>query len=231
VTTDLLNVRQGPATSYPIVCVLKKGQTVKVFGQIGDWYAIYEPGKGCVGAASSKYLKSAGTGTTVAQPTKAPAKAPVAQNPSPTAKKVQPSMAPSAVSTAPPSGVTSEEQTLLNLVNKARASAGVGPLSFDMDLMKVARLKAKDMVDKNYFSHNSPTYGSPFDMMRQFNVEFKYAGENIAGNQTVEGAFDAWMKSPGHKANILKGEFNFTGIGIVSSPTYGKILVQQFIGK
>ena len=92
-------------------------------------------------------------------------------------------------------------------------------------------MKAKDMVDNNYFSHQSPTYGSPFDMMRQFGISFKTAGENIAGNRTVEGAFKAWMNSEGHKKNILNSGFNYTGIGIVDSSKYGKMLVQQFIGK
>ena len=87
------------------------------------------------------------------------------------------------------------------------------------------------MVENNYFSHQSPTYGSPFDMMRQFNNAFNSAGENIAGNQTVEGAFKAWMGSEGHKKNILNSNFNYTGIGIETSNTYGKIVVQQFIGR
>jgi uncharacterized YkwD family protein len=128
-------------------------------------------------------------------------------------------------------GATADEQAMLDLVNKARADAGLGALQFDAELLKVARLKAKDMVDNNYFSHQSPTYGSPFDMMRQFGVSFKTAGENIAGNQTVDAAFKAWMNSPGHKANILNGNYNYTGIGIVSGSAYGKIFVQMFIGR
>jgi len=241
VTAELLNVRQGPSTGYPIVCVLKKGQTVKIFGKIGDWYAIYESAKGCVGMVKNTYLKVAGTGTSTPsapKATKAPVSSPkpsaVAPTPKPSiVQSPKASIAPTPpVITGPsPSGTTQEEQTLLSLINKARADAGLKPLQFDMQLVKVARLKAQDMVDKNYFSHDSPTYGSPFDMMRQFGVSFKYAGENIAGNSTVEGAFKAWMNSPGHKANILKPEFNFNGIGIVSSPTYGKVLVQQFIGR
>jgi uncharacterized protein YkwD len=66
-------------------------------------------------------------------------------------------------------------------------------------------------------------------MLKKFGVTFKAAGENIAGNQTVAGAFKAWMNSPGHKANILNGNFNYCGFGITPSPTYGKMLVQQFI--
>ncbi len=230
VTSTYLNVRQGPATSYPIVCVLKKGQTVKVFGKLGDWYALYVPGTGCVGAAASYYLKSAGTAAPA--PTKSPVPSPKPSNAAPKPSTVpKSSIVPSPATSALPSGISAEDSKLLELVNKARAEAGVGPLQFDMELMKVARLKAQDMVNKGYFSHDSPTYGSPFDMMRQFDIAFRYAGENIAGNQSVEGAFNAWMGSSGHKANILNANFGYTGIGIVSSPTYGKILVQQFIGK
>lgn len=215
---ELLNVRQGPSTAFHIVCVLKKGQTVKVFGKLGDWYAIYEPVKGIVGAASSAYLKAAGTASTPAPATKP------TQTPAP-----KPTVTPTPGSTA--TDISTDEQALLNLVNKARTDAGVSALEFDKDLLKCARLKAKDMVDNNYFSHQSPNYGSPFDMMKQFSISFNTAGENIAGNQTVDGAFKAWMNSEGHKKNILSGSFNYTGIGIVSSPTYGKILVQQFIGR
>ncbi len=68
-------------------------------------------------------------------------------------------------------------------------------------------------------------------MMRQYGLEFKAAGENIAGNETVEGAFEAWMSSDGHKKNILNSNFNYIGIGVASSKTYGKVLVQQFIGR
>lgn len=236
VTASELNVRQGPAQKFPVVCVLKKGQSVKVFGKITGWYAVYEPGAGCVGAVSSDYVKMTGAmGKAPAKapaksPAKAPAKAPV-QKQTPAKKPVAQNPAPPANNQGETQGATKEDQTLLNLVNKARADAGVGSLSFDMELMKVARLKAKDMVDNNYFAHQSPTYGSPFDMMRQFGISFKTAGENIAGNQTVEGAFDAWMKSEGHRKNILNGNFNYCGFGIVTSPTYGKVLVQQFIGK
>lgn len=116
-------------------------------------------------------------------------------------------------------------------MNKARKDAGVEPLAFDKNLVKVARLKAEDMANNGYFSHQSPTYGSPFDMMRQFDNTFKTAGENIAGNKTIDGAFKAWMGSNDHKKNILNESFNLTGIGVASSDTYGKILVQQFIGR
>ena len=98
-------------------------------------------------------------------------------------------------------------------------------------LQKVAKIKAQDLVDNNYFSHNSPTYGSPFDMMKSFGVSYKAAGENIAGNSTLQGAVTAWMNSQGHRDNILSNAYNYTGIGVVESPVYGKVMVQMFIGK
>ncbi len=235
VTASTLNVRQGPAVSYPIVCTLTQGQTVKVFGKLGNWYAIYDPAKGCVGAADSRYLKAAGTATppatTPKTTTPAPSTKTTPKTPTPSTGTQTPTPGTTTPNTTTPSGVSQEEQQLLELINAERSKAGIAPLAFDMELMKVARLKAKDMVDNNYFSHQSPTYGSPFDMMKQFGVSFKTAGENLAGNQTLEGAVKAWMNSEGHRKNILNGNFNYTGIGIVPSPTYGKILVQQFIGK
>lgn len=68
-------------------------------------------------------------------------------------------------------------------------------LIVDDELQNIARIKAQDMVDNNYFSHTSPTYGSPFDMMKNFGISYKTAGENIAGNSTNSGAVNAWMNS------------------------------------
>ena len=98
-------------------------------------------------------------------------------------------------------------------------------------MQRVAKAKAQDLVANNYFSHNSPTYGSPFDMMKSFGISYKTAGENIAGNSSLEGAVKAWMNSTGHRENILNNAYNYTGIGVVDSPKYGMIMVQMFIGK
>jgi len=232
VTASVLNVRQGPSTKFPVVCMVRKGQTVNVFGKMNDWYAIYEPGTGCVGAVSAQFIKINWPAAPAKSPAPVPSQKPTSPAPNPSvtpAPSVNP--APSQAPAEPPADVSADEQKVLQLVNQARADAGIGALQFDALLLKVARLKAKDMVDNRYFSHQSPTYGSPFDMMRQFGVSFKTAGENIAGNQTPEGAFQAWMKSEGHRKNILNGNFNYTGIGVVSSPTYGKMFVQMFIGR
>lgn len=124
-----------------------------------------------------------------------------------------------------------DEQEVLRLVNQARTNAGLSKLTTDNNITKIARLKAQDMVNKNYFSHNSPTYGTPFEMMKSFGISYRTAGENIAANSTVEAAFNDWMNSSGHRANILNSNFNYTGIGVVSSPKYGKMLVQMFVGR
>lgn len=87
------------------------------------------------------------------------------------------------------------------------------------------------MVAKSYFSHTSPTYGSPFDMMKRFGISYTSAGENIAGNSSVDKAHEALMNSPSHKENILKSSFKYIGIGITTSPTYVKMFAQDFVGR
>lgn len=127
--------------------------------------------------------------------------------------------------------ITEMENTILKLVNEKRKEQNLIELTIENELQNVARLKAKEMVEKGYFSHISPEYGSPFEMMSKMGVKYKVAGENIAGNISEEEAVKAWMNSEGHRDNILDNGYNYTGIGIASSPKYGKIFVQMFIGK
>jgi len=130
----------------------------------------------------------------------------------------------------PAGQLTADETQMFNLVNQERQRAGVRPLQIDMQLVKLARLKAQDMIDKGYFSHTSPTYGSPFEMMRSFGVTYRYAGENLAGAPTVGIAHRHLMNSPGHRANILNSNFTKVGIGVVDGGPYGKMFVQMFTG-
>ena len=127
--------------------------------------------------------------------------------------------------------MTADEKEVFNLINKERQNNGLSALKVDSEVQRVARIKAQDMVNNNYFSHQSPTYGSPFDMLKSFKISYKTAGENIAGNSSNSSAVSAWMNSSGHRANILNGNFNYTGIGVVNGSKYGKIYVQMFIGK
>lgn len=126
--------------------------------------------------------------------------------------------------------LSAAEQAMLDLVNAARREAGLAPLVPDPNLTRLARMKAQDMVDRGYFDHYSPTYGSPFDMMRASGVTYRYAGENIAGAPTVARAHEALMQSPGHRANILGKNYTRVGIGIVDGGPYGKMFVQLFTG-
>ncbi|MBE7065185.1 MAG: SCP-like extracellular protein [Ruminococcaceae bacterium] len=121
------------------------------------------------------------------------------------------------------------EITLLNLINNTRKQNGLKELKLNTELSRVALHKAQDMVENNYFDHNSKIYGTPFEMIKSYGINFRAAAENIAGNQSVEGAFYAWMNSSGHAANILNSTYTDTGIGICVSPTYGLMLVQMFI--
>jgi uncharacterized YkwD family protein len=99
------------------------------------------------------------------------------------------------------------------LVNQERQKAGLAPLTLDAELSNVALAKAKDMIAKNYFDHNSPTYGSPFDMMRSFGIEYTAAGENIAKGQTSpQAVMNDWMNSPGHRQNILSTNYDSIGV-------------------
>jgi len=120
---------------------------------------------------------------------------------------------------------------VLELVNIERGKAGLKSLSMNTNLNKVATVKSQDMADKNYFDHNSPTYGSPFDMMKQFGITYRSAGENIAmGQTTPEQVMNGWMNSPGHRANILNSSFTQIGIGIAKNSSGRLYWTQQFIG-
>lgn len=157
-------------------------------------------------------------------PTPQPAPAPAPQ-PTPTPQPTpQPTPAPTA-------GLTADEQQMFNLVNQERAKAGLPALKVDMTLVKLARLKAQDMIDKNYFDHTSPTYGSPFQMMSKHGVTYNYAGENLAGAPSVDIAHTNLMNSPGHRANILSPNYNYVGIGVKDGGPYGKMFVQEFVGR
>ncbi|GAA0377143.1 hypothetical protein GCM10008968_36210 [Bacillus horti] len=99
-------------------------------------------------------------------------------------------------------------------VNQKRAENNVSPLSLHIPLSRVAKEKSRDMHSEQYFDHTSPTYGSPFDMMRHFGISFQAAGENIAaGYQQADQVMNGWMNSDGHRRNILSDNFSFIGVG------------------
>ncbi|MGZ4159788.1 MAG: CAP domain-containing protein [Neobacillus sp.] len=121
------------------------------------------------------------------------------------------------------------EQKVVDLTNQERAKNGLPALKVDLTLSKMAHEKSRDMSVNHYFSHTSPTYGTPFDMMKKFGITYSYAGENIAmGQQTPEEVVNAWMNSEGHRRNILDPNFTYIGVGYVSQGNYW---TQDFIGK
>jgi uncharacterized YkwD family protein len=205
-------------TNYNVVTTVNKNEYIRVFAGVGEWYII-QTDKDYVGAVSKKYVKaiypsSSSSGNTSSGTTGGST-----------------STGNSGTSGTQTSSMNSDEKEVFDLINKQRTNNGLPALKNDSEVQRIARIKAQDMVDNNYFSHNSPTYGSPFDMMKSFKVSYKTAGENIAANSSNSSAVTAWMNSSGHKANILNSSFNYTGIGVVSSPRYDKMYVQMFIGK
>lgn len=126
--------------------------------------------------------------------------------------------------------LSQEEQETLDLINKYREQNGLTKLKPISNLQKVAKLKAEDLVENNYFAHNSPNLGTPFELMESQEVEYKIAGENLAGNITAKKAVEAWINSKTHRENILEERFDYTGICVIDSEVYGRVFVQVFIG-
>ena len=117
--------------------------------------------------------------------------------------------------------VTNYEKEVINLVNDIRVKNGLKTLTYNWELSRVARFKSQDMKDNNYFSHNSPIYGSPFDMIKNFGISYRSAAENIAkGQKTPKAVVDAWMNSSGHRANILNSSYTKIGVGYVAEGNY-----------
>jgi len=108
------------------------------------------------------------------------------------------------------------EQLACQLVNEQRATHGLSPLTIDSTLSSMARIKSRDMKNNGYFSHNSPVYGSPFQMMKQLGITYRSAGENIAmGYRSAEAVVQAWMASESHRNNILSDRYSMMGIGYI----------------
>ena len=210
VTATTLNVRSGPGTTYKVVASVNKNEYIRVFAGVGDWYIVQVEGD-YIGAVSKKYIK------------------PIYPNNSNSGNTNNTGQSGSNSSNT--SSMNTNEKEVFDLINQQRKNNGLSALKVDNEVQRVARIKAQDMVDNNYFAHESPTYGSPFNMLKSFKISYKTAGENIAGNSSNQGAVNAWMNSSGHKANILNSSYNYTGIGVVSSNKYGKIYVQIFVGR
>lgn len=203
VTVDRLNMRTGPSTDYGVIDILKNGDYIQIYAKLDDWY-IVQTNENIVGCVNSKYIKQAQEA--------------IDSGAGEYTEEIT-------------SSLTEDEKEILELINTERTNNGLNPLQIDDDLQNIVRIKAQDMIDNDYFAHESPTYGSPFEMMKSNGITYKTAGENIAGNSDNKKAVEAWMNSESHRNNILNNSYNYTGVAVVSSSKYGKIFVQMFIGK
>ena len=125
--------------------------------------------------------------------------------------------------------MSSDQRQALKLLNDDRKKRNLVPLQFNPQLANLAESYARDMIDRDFFSHRNPEGQSPFERMQEKQITFNYAGENIAFNDSVYSAQQAFMHSPTHKANILSPNYTQVGIGIVKSSTGRIYVVQEFI--
>lgn len=255
VNVKCLNVRCGPGVQYDKIGKIYKDDYIEVFTQLGDWYVI-KTEDDMVGTVFSKYIdpivdsnkdnninenqensenmqngvnqeniKESEESNQIAEQDDNTSEISVETIENETILNV------SNMEFSDSSGLTEEEQEFLNLVNANRENNGLPKLEIDNEVQNIARLKAEDLVQNNYFSHISPVYGDMSAMLTDSNIKFKTVGENIAGNNNLTGAVEAWMNSENHRANLLSTDYNYTGVAIAESELYGKIFVQVFIGK
>lgn len=245
VTASHLNIRRGPGIHFQAVGLLEKGEYIRVFAKLGNWYVI-QAENDIIGTVYADYIEpytdyteeplqeendnSSNASDLQSQTSNSVSNTETISTNSDTAENNNETQYTSALDT-PLVNYTADEQEFINLINQEREKNNLPILEIDEDLQNAARLKAEDLVKNNYFSHTSPTYGTLYEMLDNNGIKYKIASENIAGNSSISGAITALMNSESHKNNILSNEFNYTGVGVVSSPTYGKILVQLFIGK
>ena len=177
VTASKLNVRSGPGTAYSVVTTVNKDEYVRVFAGVGSWYIVQVEGD-YVGAVSQKYIK------------------PIYPNNGSSSSSNSGSSGNSGGVSSNTASLTADELETFNLINQERNKNGLSSLKIDSEVQRVARIKAQDLVNNNYFAHESPTYGTPFNMLKNFGISYKSAGENLAGNSSNSGAVTAWMNSP-----------------------------------
>lgn len=208
VSAKKLNIRSGPSTNFKILKTLEKNAKVHVIAQVTDWY-IVQTEDGTIGSVFAEYIQDESSYTEDVHETL------------------------SDEITVSSDGVlnytsTDEELDLIEKINSIRKENNLPLLEISAELQNTAKLKALDLVENNYFSHTSEKYGDPFEMLESFHIPFTIAAENISGNSSIDGAIDAWKGSENHLNNILNANYKYTGVGIVSSQKYGKILIQLF---
>ncbi len=205
-------VRGGPSTSFRVYGRLNKGDRVYVIGEIDDFLLIITDNN-LVGMIRKDLLECIEDNC------------PINDNSNNTENNDTNEYS------QPSEAYKADANYILGIINEARRNNGLPEFTIDSLLQSTAQTKAKDMVDNNYFSHNSPTYGSPFEMMQNAGITYYSAGENIAGNNNIDEAINSFLTSEDHRKNILSNAYNYIGIGIEKSDTYGYVIVLMFIGK
>lgn len=124
------------------------------------------------------------------------------------------------------------QESVLELTNRSRVAASIPPLTYNTTLEKAAQLKADDMLARQYFAHNTPDGKTPWTFFDRVGYAYLSAGENLAVHfSDVEPLQDAWMNSPGHRANILNSTFKEMGVGIARGTFEGHesvFVVEEF---
>lgn len=208
VNTDSLNIRSGLSTESEYVGSLSKGDIVHIYGKENNWY-IVKTEKNTIGAVCSDYIDTSFENE----------------------KTIETSANIEIVEESNFPVLSQDEQIFINLINNQRIKNNLPELQIDETLLNLARLKANDIAKNKYFSHTSPTYGTIFDMLKNNNINYSKASENIARNLNADKAIESLMNSESHKNNILSTNFNYTGISVVNSIDFGKIFVQIFVAK
>jgi len=199
------------------------GSTYYYSGNSSGGSTYYYSGKSYYNSGSNTYYYNSGNTWYYGNGSYTPSRPGSTPAPQPTPKP-EPQPEPT-----PTPGLTADEQKMVDLINQERAKAGLAPLAVDLGLVDLARRKSQDMIANNYFSHTSPTYGDPFQMMTAAGISYRSAGENLAGARTVDQAHSALMNSAGHRQNILSPTYNKVGVGIATGGPYGSMYTQLFI--
>ena len=206
---------------------LNSAQLQDLLNQFGKTTTVVTPSKNDTTATPTKPVEKPDTATPTKPVEKPDTATPTPSTPVNTDKNTNTN---TNTNTNNNAAIGSYEQQVVDLVNKERAAAGLSALKINTKLSSVAEKKAEDLRDKNYFSHTSPTYGSPFDMMKQFGITYTAAGENIAkGQKTPSAVMNGWMNSEGHRANIMNSNYTEIGVGYVTDSNGNTYWVQMFI--
>lgn len=207
-------VRGGPSTSFKVYGKLNAGDEVYVIGAINNFLLVITKDN-LVGMIREDLVNWKSEN----------------QNP-PENNNVPNEVVPPSQEEAPPSNDEKANVAyILERINAERINRGLPALTLDSLVTATAQTKARDMVENNYFSHTSPTYRTPFEMMQNAGITYIAAGENIAGNNDIDDAINSFLNSEEHSKNIFSNAYNYIGIGIEKSNTYGYVIVLMFIGK